>query len=116
MGTKSNGAETSATGTAGNNKPSGPRDPETIYQRDRNGTDQPVARVADVEVDEEGKEVRFGEIYDSEELSLSDECEFRKYVLVVRRITYATKAAKDAPEKGRIMRGVVAQIVRYREN
>lgn len=115
MGTKSNGAEKSGAGAASVKAP-GLRDPDAIYQRDPRGSDQVVGRVNDVEIDEEGKEVRFGEIYQSEDLLLPDECEFRQYVVIVRRITYATKSSKEAPEKGRVLRGVVAEILRHREN
>lgn len=66
------------------------------------------------EVDEVGREVRFDEIDNTDELLLPDEVEFQKYVLVVRKVGYATKVSREAPQKGRILRGVVAEIVRYR--
>lgn len=95
QGNKSNG------GTGG-------RDPNAIYQ---NG--KLVARATEPEIDEAGKEVRFGQITDSDELRLPDEREFRKYVLIVRRIADATK--EKSAQRKRILRGVVAEIVDYRE-
>ncbi len=95
QGNKSNG------GTGG-------RDPNAIYQ---NG--KMVARVLQPEIDEAGKEVRFTQITDSDELRLPDECEFQKYVLIVRRIAHATKEKSDKHE--RILRGVVAEIVSNQE-
>jgi len=92
------------------------REPDAIYQWDSRHGERLVARVADVEVDEAGKEVRFGEIFKSDDLLLPEECEYQKFILVVRKIAYATKAAKESPQKGRILRGVVAEIVGYREN
>lgn len=86
-----------------------PREPEALYQKDRL-----VARAADVEVDEEVREVRFGEIYNSDDLWLSDECEFRNYIILVRRVAYATKISRETPQKGRILRGVIAEIRGYR--
>jgi hypothetical protein len=87
----------------------GSRDPNAIYQRGK-----VVARVAEAEIDEAGKEVRFSQITDHDELRLPDECEFQKYVLVVRRIAHATKEKTATRE--RILRGVVAAIVGYREH
>lgn len=86
----------------------GGRDPDAIYQKG-----QMVARAIEPEIDEEGKEVRFSQIIDNDELRLPDECEFRKYVLIVRRIADATK--EKASQRKRILRGVVAEIVGYRE-
>ena len=46
---------------------------------------------------------------------LPEECEFQKYRLIVKRIEYASRIDKNAPEKGRVLRGVVAEILGYRE-
>lgn len=85
------------------------READGIYQKNKL-----VARVKEPEVDEGGKEVRFTEIYKSDDLLLPEECEFRKYALIVRRITYATKETRA--DRQRILRGVVAEIVGYRQN
>ena len=74
-----------------------------------------VARVANPEVHAEAKEVHFGEISDSEYLVLPEECEFQKYRILIQRIEYASRIDKNAPEKGRVLRGVVAEILGYRE-
>lgn len=85
------------------------RESDGIYQKGKR-----VARAKEPEIDEVGKEVRFTELYDSDDLLLPEECEFRKYVLIVRRITYATKETRA--DRQRILRGVVAEIVGYRQN
>jgi hypothetical protein len=86
------------------------REPDAIYQGD--GI---VARVLDPEVDLEAKEIRFREIYNSDDLLLPDECEFQKYRLLIQRIAYASRINKEEPHKGRILRGVVAELLGYRE-
>ncbi len=88
-----------------------PREDDAIYQNRR-----VVARVADPQVDSEAKEIRFAELYNSDELLLPDECEFQKYTIMVQRIAHATKVDKAAPHKGRVLRDVVAEILGYREH
>src|SRR5712692_8856634 len=88
----------------------GQREPDAIYQNDR-----VVARAADAEVDLEVKEVRFGELYQSDYLSLPEECEYQNYKIIVQRIAYATKVAPGAAHSGRVLKGVVAEILGYRE-
>lgn len=83
---------------------------DVIYQNGR-----PVARVIDAEVDTEAKEIRFGEVYNSDELILADECEFQKYRILIQRVAYASKVSKEEPHKGRILRGVVADLLGFRE-
>jgi hypothetical protein len=87
-----------------------PREDDAIYQNGR-----VVARVADPQVDSETKEIRFAELYNSDELLLPDECEFQKYTIMVQRIAHATKVDKGALHKGRVLRDVVAEILGYRE-
>lgn len=86
------------------------REQDAIYQNNRR-----VARVNQPEVDAAAKEIRFDEVYDSEYLLLPEECEFQKYRLLVRRVEYASKVNKEEPHKGRILRGVAAEILGYRE-
>ena len=74
-----------------------------------------VARVLEPEVRATAREIHFGEINRSDELMLPEECEFQKYRLMIQRISYASRIDKDAPEKGRVLRGVVAEILGYRE-
>ena len=96
--------------------PLGERQPDALYQFDRFGQEQrAVARVVEPEVDEAAQEVRFGEIYNSDDLLLSDECEFQKYRLLVRKIAYAAKIDREAPHKGRVLRGVTAKLLGHRE-
>jgi hypothetical protein len=90
--------------------PARQREEDAIYQ---NG--QVVAHVLHTEIDTQAKQIRFQELYNSDDLLLPDECEFRKYVIMVQRIGYASKVEKTALHKGRVMRQVVAEILGYRE-
>lgn len=88
----------------------GARDQNSIYQEERL-----VGRVVDPQIDVEGKRIAFDEIHNSDELVLADECEFQKYLVIVRKVGYASKVSKEEPHKGRILRQVVAEIRGYRE-
>ncbi len=74
-----------------------------------------VARVVGPEVRLNDREIHFAEVNSSDLLMLPEECEFQKYRLIVKRIEYASRIDKKAPEKGRVLRGVVAEILGYRE-
>jgi hypothetical protein len=74
-----------------------------------------VARVAGAEVRSNSSEIYFNELSGSDLLMLPEECEFQKYRLIVQRIEYASRIDKTAPQKGRVLRGVVAEILGYRE-
>jgi len=87
------------------------RENDAIYQGD---PPQRVARVLEAEVDEAAKKVRFVEIYQSDWLLLPDECEFQKYRILIQRVSFASRIDKSAPEKGRVLRGVEADILGYR--
>ncbi len=101
-----------ASAVEGGDKPQPPRlvrrEQDAIYQ-----SDHIVARVVDAEVDEAAKQVRFGEVFNSDDLLLPDECEFQKYKILIQRIAYATKVDKTTLHKGRILRGVTAGILGY---
>jgi hypothetical protein len=86
------------------------READAVYQANRL-----VARVIDPQVDLEAKQVRFGELFQSDSLLLPEECEFQKYRILVQKIADATKLDGNAPDKGRILRGVSADIVGYSE-
>ncbi|MEE8257313.1 MAG: hypothetical protein V3R60_05425 [Acidobacteriota bacterium] len=86
------------------------READAVYQENRL-----VARVIDPEVDLEAKQVRFGELFQSDTLMLPEECEFQKYRILVQKIADATKLDRNAPDKGRILRGVSADIVGYNQ-
>ncbi len=88
----------------------GPMEQDAIYQGNRL-----VARVLDAEVDLEAKEIRIGEVFNSDELMIPDECEFQRYRILIQRIAYATKVDKAEPHKRRILRGVIADILGYLE-
>jgi hypothetical protein len=86
------------------------REPDGLYQKATL-----VARVAGVEVDLEAKEVRIDEVFYSDTLMIPEECEFQNYRIMIQRIAFASKIDKAAPEKGRVLRGVTADILGYRE-
>ncbi|MGH9398172.1 MAG: hypothetical protein ACRD18_15130 [Terriglobia bacterium] len=86
------------------------RQEDAIYQGNR-----VVARVLDPEINLETKEIHFVEIYNSDDLLLPDECEFRQYRIVVRKIGYATKVERHSLEKGRILQDVKAGILGLRQ-
>ena len=74
-----------------------------------------VARVVAAEVHPDAREIHFAEINRSDDLTLPEECEFQKYRVMIQRIEYASRIDKSMPERGRILRGVVAEILGYRE-
>lgn len=86
------------------------RQDDAIYQND-----EPVARALETEVDLEAKEICFGELYESDRLLLPDECEYQKYRILIRKVAFATRLDKNAPHKGRVLRGVVAEILGHRQ-
>lgn len=86
------------------------REPDAIYQRN-----QIVGRASDVEVDLEAKEIRFGEISNTDLLLLPDECEYQEYRIMIQRVAYATKAHPTSAQKGRILKGAIADILGFRE-
>jgi len=74
-----------------------------------------VARVSEPEVRRDAREIHFAEINNSDNLILPEECDFQKYRLMIKRIEYASRMDKNNPQKGRVLRGVVAEILGYRE-
>jgi hypothetical protein len=92
--------------------PPGGRGEDAIYQ---GNPSRQVARVLGTEVNWDAREIRFEEIYQSDHLVLPDECEFQKYRILIQRVGFASRVDKAAPEKGRVLRGVVAEILGYRE-
>ncbi len=110
MATNGKNVQTS-TAPAPQRIPLAQRESNAIYQKDKRGNERAVARVTDVEVDEAGKEILFGEISQSDDLLLPDECEYQKWVVEVRKIAYSTKEDKSAPNRGRVLKGVTAEIL-----
>ncbi len=86
------------------------REPDAIYQSERI-----VARALNPEVDLEAKEIRFAELFRSDLLMLPDECEYQNYKIMVQRIAYASKVEPGDAQRGRVLKGVVAEILGYRE-
>jgi len=83
---------------------------DAIYQGGR-----VVGRVLDARVNAEAREIHFGEIYSSDELLLPDDCEFREYRILIQRMDFAAREERGAAHKGRVLRGVAAEILGYRE-
>lgn len=86
------------------------REDDALYQESRL-----VARTLGAEIDMDAREVHFREVYNSDDLILPEECEFQKYRLMIQRIADASRIDKQFPEKGRVLKGVVAEILGYRE-
>lgn len=86
------------------------REPDVIYQKNR-----VVARVVGPEIDLKAKEIQFQEINRSDELLLPEECEFQKFRILIQDITWAVKLDRGNENLGRILRGVRADILGYRE-
>ena len=86
------------------------READAIYQNE-----QIVGRVVSAEVDLDAKEIRFDEITNTELLLLPDECEYQQYKILIQRVAYATSAHPASGQKGRILRGAIADILGYRE-
>lgn len=86
------------------------REPDALYQESKI-----VARVLDPEIDLDARELRFREIYNSEELLIGEECEFQKYRILIQRVSFATRLDRVEVHKGRILRGVSADILGYLE-
>ena len=84
------------------------REKDALYQGGRI-----VARVAETEIDLDAKEVRFGEIHNSDDLMIPDECEFQEYRILIQRIAYATKIERGEEHKGRVLRGVTCDLLGY---
>jgi len=87
-----------------------PRAADAIYQNGRF-----VGRVIAPRVDLGVKEIRFEEVHNSDYLMLPDECEFDRYAMVVKRVGFASKIERGAEHKGRVLKEVVAEILRYLE-
>ena len=83
---------------------------DALYQNGR-----VVARVLEPEIDLQAKQIRFSEIYGSDDLLLPEECEFRKYRIMIQTVTWAAKIDRSNPGKGRVLKGVVADLLGYLE-
>jgi hypothetical protein len=92
------------------NELKGKYEEDAIYQGGR-----VVARAVEPEVRWEARKIHFAEINRSDDLMLPEECKFQKYRLMIQRIEYAARIDKGAPDKGRVLRGVVAEILGYCE-
>jgi hypothetical protein len=72
-----------------------------------------VGRTADPDIDLEAKEIRIAEIFNSDDLIIPEECEFRNYRILIQRIAYATKIQRGEEHKGRVLRGVICDVLGY---
>ncbi|MBI1941994.1 MAG: hypothetical protein HYS33_10865 [Acidobacteria bacterium] len=86
------------------------RRPDALYQGGR-----VVGRVLEPEIDLQAKQVRFGEIFQSDGLLLPEECEFQKYRLMIQTVGWAARIDRVDPTKGRVLKEVVADLLGYTE-
>lgn len=93
-------------GAAGHGK----REQDAIYQNGKR-----VAGVVQPEVDKEAEEIRFEEILDSDHLVLAEECEFRKFRIMIQKVAFATREDHRPGRKGRTLSGCTAEILGYLE-
>jgi hypothetical protein len=89
---------------------SGTREDDALYQNDRI-----VGRALDARVDHEAREIRFAEIFGSDELLLPEDCEFRNYRVLIQHVGFASREERGAAHKGRVLREAVAEILGFRE-
>lgn len=89
---------------------SGSREDGALYQNGRI-----VGRVLDARVDQDAREIHFGEIFNSDELLLPEDCEFRNYRILVQHVGFAAREERGAAHKGRVLRAAVAEILGFRE-
>jgi len=82
---------------------------DAIYQNN-----QLVGKAIGAHVDLTAKEIRFQEIYNSDYLMLPHECDFGQFTIMVQRIGLASKVERGSEHKGRVLKDVVAEILRYR--
>jgi hypothetical protein len=90
--------------------PAASREPEAIYQKG-----QMVGRAVDAEIDLDAKEIRFPEMTNTDLLLLPEECEYQQYRILIQKIAYATKVHPSSAQKGRILKGAIAEILGYRQ-
>lgn len=86
------------------------REDDAIYQNGR-----VVGRALDARVDDEAREIHFGEIFGSDELLLPEDCEFRTYRILIQHVGFAAREDRGAAHKGRVLREAVAEILGFRE-
>jgi hypothetical protein len=97
-----NGGAEGASTAAEKHIPLAQRETDAVYQKNRYGQERAVGRVADVEVDETGKEILFGGI--SEATSYCCPSAVPKWVVHVKKIASAM-IDKANPHRGRVLKG-----------
>lgn len=89
---------------------SGARQESVIYQDGRS-----VGEVFHAQIDVQAREIRFDEIIHSDNLLIPDDCEFRDYRILIQKISFASRQETGAAHKGRVLKGVVAEILGHRQ-
>lgn len=84
------------------------REHDALYQKGR-----VVARVSDELIDLKTKEICFGEVRNSDDLMIPEECEFREYRILIQKIAFATNIQRGEEHKGRVLRGVTCDLLGY---
>jgi hypothetical protein len=86
------------------------RHDSAIYQNGRH-----VAEVLDAQIDLEAREIHFGEVYQSDDLLIPEDCEFRNFRILIQKVGFASRQEAGAAHKGRVLKHVVAEILGYRQ-
>lgn len=98
---------------AGGSAPTGAssaRQDSALYQNGRR-----VAEVLDARIDRQAREIHFGEVYQSDDLLIPEDCEFRDFRILIQKIGFASRQEAGEAHKGRVLRRVVAEILGYRQ-
>ena len=107
----SSDADVSADGSiAAENGNAGTRQANSLYQNGRR-----VAEVLDARVDAQAREIHFDEVYQSDDLLIPEDCEFGEYRILIQKIAFASRQQAGAAHNGRVLKGVVAEILGYRQ-
>ena len=86
------------------------RQDTALYQNGRR-----VAEVLDARIDRQAREIHFGEVYQSDDLLIPEDCEFRDFRILIQRIGFASRQEAGEAHKGRVLKLVMAEILGYRQ-
>lgn len=95
--------------TAGEKESAAARQPDSLYQNGRR-----VAGIVGARVDAQAREIHFDEVYQSDDLLIPEDCEFREYRILIQKVTFASRQQAGAVHEGRVLKGVTAEILGYR--
>ena len=100
---------TSAGGsTTGEKESAAARQADSLYQNGRR-----VAGIVDARIDAQAREIHFDEVYQSDNLLIPEDCEFREYRILIQKVSFASRQQAGAADRGRVLKGVTAEILGY---